>query len=92
MTSLTAGSTIAAMSAKSPPANAAFGLRIFTGLVGVLLAVLVSGFNENVTKVAMPDIRGAMGIGYVEGTWLLAVYSATSRPEKAMARATSMVR
>ena len=78
MTSLTAGSTIAAMSAKSPPANAAFGLRIFTGLVGVLLAVLVSGFNENVTKVAMPDIRGAMGLSVDQGTWLLAVYSATS--------------
>jgi len=40
--------------------------------------VLVSGFNENVTKVAMPDIRGAMGIGFDESTWLLAVYSATS--------------
>ncbi len=77
MTSLAAGSSIAAP-AKSPPANAAFGLRIFTGLVGVLLAVLVSGFNENVTKVAMPDIRGAMGIGYDDSTWLLAVYSATS--------------
>ena len=77
MTSLAAGSSIAAP-AKSPPANAAFGLRIFTGLVGVLLAVLVSGFNENVTKVAMPDIRGAMGIGYDDSTWLLAVHSATS--------------
>lgn len=62
----------------APPISTAFGLRIFTGLVGVLLAVLVSGFNENVTKVAMPDIRGAMGLSVDQGTWLLAVYSATS--------------
>ena len=76
MTSLVAGSV--ATPAPAPANSAVLGLRIFTGLVGVLLAVLVSGFNENVTKVAMPDIRGAMGISYDESAWLLAVYSATS--------------
>jgi DHA2 family multidrug resistance protein len=60
------------------PASSAFGIRIATGLVGVLLAVLVSGFNENVTKFAMPDIRGAMGFSYDQSTWLLALYAATS--------------
>lgn len=64
------------------PATAAvpsvFGLRIIIGLVGVLLAVLVSGLNEMVTKVALADIRGAMAIGYDEGTWLVACYAATS--------------
>lgn len=65
-----------ALPAASVPA--AFGPRIATGLVGVLLAVLVSGFNENVTKVAMPDIRGAMGISHDQGTWLIAVYAAMS--------------
>ena len=78
MTSLAAGSVNAAAPVAAPAGSTAFGVRIFTGLLGVLLAVLVSGFNENVTKVAMPDIRGAMGIGYDESTWLLAVYSATS--------------
>lgn len=62
----------------APAQPAAFGLRIATGLVGVLLAVLVSGFNENVTKFAMADIRGAMGFTYDQGTWLLAIYSAAS--------------
>jgi DHA2 family multidrug resistance protein len=62
----------------APAAPAAFGIRIGTGLVGVLLAVLVSGFNENVTKFAMPDIRGAMGFSYDQSTWLLAIYAATS--------------
>ncbi|MGY4494821.1 MFS transporter [Pseudomonas sp. TE3610] len=64
--------------ATASPAPAAFGLRIATGLVGVLLAVLVSGFNENVTKFAMADIRGAMGIGHDEASWLLVCYAATS--------------
>ena len=76
MTALNVG--VPTAPAVAPAISAAFGLRIFTGLVGVLLAVLVSGFNENVTKVAMPDIRGAMGISYDDSTWLLAVYSATS--------------
>lgn len=65
-------------SAPVKPAAGAFGVRIATGLIGILLAVLVSGFNENVTKFAMPDIRGAMGLSYDQSTWLLAVYSATS--------------
>lgn len=60
------------------PGPAAFGLRIATGLVGVLLAVLVSGFNDGVTKFAMADIRGAMGIGLDDASWLLASYAATS--------------
>ena len=78
MTSLTTVSVGVLTPAPAPIVSSAFGLRICIGLIGVLLAVLVSGFNENVTKVAMPDIRGAMGIGYDESTWLLAVYSATS--------------
>lgn len=61
----------------SPPA-AAFGPRIIVGLLGVLLAVLVAGFNENVTRVALADIRGAMGIGHDEGSWLIALYAAPS--------------
>jgi DHA2 family multidrug resistance protein len=77
MTSLTAPAPLAAASptAVAPPV---FGLRIIIGLVGVLLAVLVSGLNEMVTKVALSDIRGALAIGYDEGTWLVASYTATS--------------
>jgi len=74
MTSLTT-TTIPAATAAVP---SVFGLRIIIGLVGVLLAVLVSGLNEMVTKVALADIRGAMAIGYDEGTWLVACYAATS--------------
>lgn len=62
----------------SPAMATPFGLRIVVGLLGVLLAVLLSGFNENVTRIALMDIRGAMGIGHDEGTWLLALYAAGS--------------
>jgi DHA2 family multidrug resistance protein len=77
MTSLTVTAPLAATrpAAVTPPV---FGLRIIIGLVGVLLAVLVSGLNEMVTKVALADIRGALAIGYDEGTWLVASYTATS--------------
>ena len=54
----------------SPPAVApGLDRRILVGLCGVLLAVLVSGFNENVTKVALADIRGAMGFSVDDGSW-----------------------
>lgn len=55
-----------------------FGIQIASGLIGILLAVLIAGFNESVTKVAMADIRGAMGFDYDQGTWLIATYAATS--------------
>ncbi|QQZ42306.1 MFS transporter [Pseudomonas sp. SK3(2021)] len=71
----------APVEAASQPAAvspAVFGPRIIIGLLGVLLAVLVSGLNEMVTKIALADIRGALAIGYDEGTWLVASYTATS--------------
>ena len=76
MTSLTAPVPVAATGPTASPQI--FGPRIIIGLVGVLLAVLVSGLNEMVTKVALADIRGALAIGYDEGTWLVACYTATS--------------
>ncbi|WP_447592552.1 MFS transporter [Aquipseudomonas campi] len=72
----TPSAVAAAPSAK--PVATPFGGRIIVGLIGVLLAVLVSGFNENVTRIALADIRGAMGIGHDEGSWLIALYAAPS--------------
>ena len=76
MTSLTVTASFA--TASTAAASPVFGPRIIVGLVGVLLAVLVSGLNEMVTKVALADIRGALAISYDEGTWLVASYTATS--------------
>jgi DHA2 family multidrug resistance protein len=55
---------------------APFGPRILTGLTGVLLAVVMAQLNDHVTDVAMPDIRGAMGLSHDDGTWLSTVYQA----------------
>lgn len=60
------------------PVPAAFSVRIVVGLVGVLLAVLLTGFNENITKIALADIRGGMGITRDEGAWFVAFYAAPS--------------
>jgi DHA2 family multidrug resistance protein len=68
--------TVSVIPAK--PALPTFGPRLATGLSGVLLAVLMSGLNENITKTALADVRGAMGIGADEGAWLIAVYAAAS--------------
>ncbi|CAH0240466.1 putative multidrug resistance protein EmrY [Pseudomonas sp. Bi123] len=78
MTSLTVTAPLAATTPATAVAPPVFGPRIIIGLVGVLLVVLVSGLNEMVTKVALADIRGALAIGYDEGTWLVASYTATS--------------
>lgn len=78
MTSLPVAAPLAATTPATAVAPPVFGPRIIIGLVGVLLAVLVSGLNEMVTKVALADIRGALAIGYDEGTWLVASYTATS--------------
>jgi hypothetical protein len=63
----------------APPAPAAPGLsrRTLAGLAGVLLASLIAGLNEHVTEVALPDIRGALSIGYDDGSWVTALYEAT---------------
>jgi MFS transporter, DHA2 family, multidrug resistance protein len=58
------------------PGPAPFTFRIALGLIGILTAVLVAGFNDHVIDVELPDIRGAMGIGHDHGTWLTALYEA----------------
>ncbi|MFJ3485241.1 MFS transporter [Pseudomonas sp. NPDC090202] len=69
---------VVSVSPLKPAAPAVFGLQTILGLVGVLVAVLVAGINEGVTRIALADIRGAMFIGYDEGTWVTAGYAATS--------------
>ena len=56
---------------------AAFGARILTGLVGVLLAVILAGLNERHQDGAGRHPR-RLGIGYDQGTWFVAVYAAAS--------------
>jgi len=78
MTAVAAAASAAPTPAPTPPALPAFGPRLATGLVGVLLASLTAGLNEHVTEVALMDVRGALSIGHDEGTWLTALYEGTN--------------
>jgi DHA2 family multidrug resistance protein len=44
------------------------------GLCGVLIAAITSEFNDQVTSVALGDIRGALGISHDAGTWIESLY------------------
>ena len=44
------------------------------GLVGVLIAAMTSEFNDQVTALALIDVRGALGIGHDSGTWIESLY------------------
>jgi DHA2 family multidrug resistance protein len=44
------------------------------GLGGVLIAVMTSEFNDQVTAIALIDVRGALGIGHDAGTWIESLY------------------
>ncbi|MGN8108422.1 MFS transporter [Paraburkholderia sp. 22098] len=73
---------VALREADSPaPKNAATpGLspRLAIGLVGMLLSSLLAIVNEQVTAVALTDIRGALSIGHDDGTWLTALFEAAN--------------
>jgi DHA2 family multidrug resistance protein len=49
-------------------------IKPLIGLGGVLIAAMTSEFNDQVTAIALTDIRGAFGIGYDPGTWIESLY------------------
>ncbi|MBV5295456.1 MAG: MFS transporter [Curvibacter lanceolatus] len=62
----------------APPAAAApvFGARLATGMAGILLAAMVAGLNARVPSLALPDVRGALGWGLDEASWISTAYTA----------------
>src|SRR5258705_5888605 len=44
------------------------------GLGGVLIAAMTSEFNDQVTSIALTDVRGALGISHDPGTWIESLY------------------
>jgi DHA2 family multidrug resistance protein len=63
---------------QKPSIEARLPLRLAIGLIGMLLASLLAILNEQVTAVALTDIRGAFSIGVDDGTWLSALFEATN--------------
>ncbi|SEL11905.1 MFS transporter, DHA2 family, multidrug resistance protein [Pseudoxanthomonas sp. GM95] len=52
------------------------GPRLIVGLTGVLLAALIAGLNNRVPGLALPDLRGALGLAQDDASWLTTGYSA----------------
>ncbi|WP_159877683.1 MFS transporter [Aquitalea denitrificans] len=58
------------------PAPPGFGLRLATGLLGVLVAAMMAGFNNRVVAIGLPDLFGQLGWGQDDASWLGSAYSA----------------
>jgi DHA2 family multidrug resistance protein len=73
--------TSTTQAAASPPQTSSQSTvtpRLTIGLIGMLLASLSAILNEQVTAIAMNDIRGALSIGHDDGTWLTVGFEATN--------------
>ncbi len=53
-----------------------FNTRLAIGLTGIFLAAMMAGLNNRVASLALADIRGALGFGLDEASWLNTVYAA----------------
>jgi MFS transporter, DHA2 family, multidrug resistance protein len=49
-------------------------MKRLMALVGILIAAMTAEFNDQVTALALVDIRGAFGISYDPGTWIESLY------------------
>ena len=49
-------------------------IKPLLGLLGILIAAMTAEFNDQVTSLALVDIRGALGISYDPGTWIQSLY------------------
>ncbi|WP_089175722.1 MFS transporter [Bosea sp. AS-1] len=62
--------------APARPTPAAPSLRAIVGVAAVLLGTFTSLINARLTDIGLGDIRGALGIGADEGSWIVTAYIA----------------
>lgn len=60
--------------AAAPPMAAAPSLRALVGVAAVLLGTFTALVNARLTEIGLADIRGALGIGADEGSWITTAY------------------
>lgn len=58
------------------PASAAVPPKIGAALVGVLISAMMSGLNSRIAGLALADLRGALGHGIDEASWINACATA----------------
>jgi DHA2 family multidrug resistance protein len=62
--------------ATSPSMMPTFGLRLAMGLLGIMLAAMVSGLNNRVPGLVLTDIQGILGFSHDDASWLSTAYTA----------------
>jgi MFS transporter, DHA2 family, multidrug resistance protein len=72
---VTLSATAQAASARAAPA--AHCERPLVGVAAVLIGAFISTLNTRVTTFGLADIRGGLGLGFDEGSWLTSVFSAS---------------
>ena len=50
--------------------------RPLAGLLGIFLAAMMAGLNNRVGAIALADVRGALGFGLDDASWLTTAYNA----------------
>ena len=58
------------------PGNRADATTPLIGVAAVLLGAFISTLNTRVTTFGLADIRGALGLGFDEGSWITTVFGA----------------
>ena len=56
--------------------NVRSAIRPMVGLLGIFIAAMMAGLNIRVGALALADVRGALGFGLDDASWLTTVYSA----------------
>jgi DHA2 family multidrug resistance protein len=65
-----------AVAANSEVPTARPSIRPLIGLAGIFFAAMMAGLNTRVSALALADVRGALGFGFDDASWLTTVYSA----------------
>src|SRR5712692_9885361 len=61
----------------TPATSAARCEHPLLGVAAVLVGAFIATLNTRVTTFGLADIRGGLGIGFDEGSWLTSVFSAS---------------
>src|SRR5882757_2985260 len=59
-----------ASAAPSHPAPAQFKTNPYIGIFGVFLGASIATMNSRLLSVGLPDLRGALGLGFDEASWI----------------------
>jgi MFS transporter, DHA2 family, multidrug resistance protein len=74
-TAMQSGPPMAVLSGAMPAQSSACKYPVI-GVAAVLVGAFIATLNTRITTFALADIRGAMGFGFDEGSWLTTVFSA----------------